>query len=319
MRPGAPVVHDKGPESRIANPQRNIAGEVHGDVGDVAAGSHEADAVYEGTYTTQRVQHAHLETHGAIGWLDERGASMSASSIADAVPGTRARLPPFDLDPARSACSASASAAASAASRRCWSRTSVALAALKTGRPVKLEFTREEQFVGATTRHPMRVRIKAGARRDGTLTAMQMHVVSNTGAYGNHGPAVLYHACGESFGVYRCANKKVDGFAVYTNIVPAGAFRGYGLPQTNFAVESAMDELARSSASTRSNFAPRNVVQPGDPMISTGDDDRPRRRISAATGSINASTLVKDALDRGGGLPPPPSDDWLVGKALRSA
>ncbi len=66
----------------------------------------------------------------------------------------------------------------------------------------------------------MRVRIKAGARRDGRLTAMEMHVVSNTGAYGNHGFAVLNHACGESFGVYRCANKKIDGFAVYTNTVP---------------------------------------------------------------------------------------------------
>src|SRR5271154_1432146 len=113
----------------------------------------------------------------------------------------------------------------------------VALAALKTRRPVKLEFTREEQFIGATTRHPMRVRIKAGARRDGSLTALEMHIVSNTGAYGNHGFAVLNHACGESIAVYNCANKKIDAFAVYTNIVPAGAFRGYGLPQTNFAVE----------------------------------------------------------------------------------
>ena len=91
----------------------------------------------------------------------------------------------------------------------------------------------------------MRVQIKAGARRDGRLTAMQMRVISNTGAYGNHGPAVLFHACGECFGVYKCDNKKIDGFAIYTNAVPAGAFRGYGLPQTNFAVESAMDELAR--------------------------------------------------------------------------
>ena len=78
MRPGAPVIHDKGPESRIHNPQRNIAGEMHGHVGDVDAGFAEADVVYEGTYITQRVQHAHLETHGAIGWLDEAHGSISA-------------------------------------------------------------------------------------------------------------------------------------------------------------------------------------------------------------------------------------------------
>src|SRR5262249_7398829 len=66
-----------------------------------------------------------------------------------------------------------------------------ALATLKTGRPVKLEFTREEQFIASTTRHPMGVHIKVGARRDGQLTAIQMRVVSNTGAYGNHGGETL--------------------------------------------------------------------------------------------------------------------------------
>ena len=65
---------------------------------------------------------------------------------------------------------------------------------LRTGRPVKLELTREEQFIGTTTRHPMKVTVKAGARKDGALTALQIRVVSNTGAYGNHGPAVLYHS-----------------------------------------------------------------------------------------------------------------------------
>ncbi len=130
--------------------------------------------------------------------------------------------------------------------------------------PVKLEFTRDEQFIGATTRHPMRVHVKAGAKRDGTLTALQMRVVSNTGAYGNHGAPVLEHACAESISVYRCPNKKVDGYAAYTNTVPAGAFRGYGLPQTSFAVESAIDELARAIGIDGLEFRRRNVVRPGD-------------------------------------------------------
>ena len=130
---------------------------------------------------------------------------------------------------------------------------------------MKLEFTREEQFIAATTRHPMRVRVKIGAARDGTLTAIEMHVVSNTGAYGNHGAPVLDHACAESISVYRCPNKKVDGYAVYTNTVPAGAFRGYGLPQTTFAVESAIDELARALGMDPLEFRRRNVVQPGEP------------------------------------------------------
>ena len=91
----------------------------------------------------------------------------------------------------------------------------------------------------------MTVHVKVGARRDGTLTALQLRIVSNTGAYGCHGGSVLFHSTGESVGVYRCPNKKIDAYAVYTNTVPAGAFRGYGLSQTIFAIESAMDELAR--------------------------------------------------------------------------
>ncbi len=89
-----------------------------------------------------------------------------------------------------------------------------------------------------------------------------MRVVSNTGAYGNHGAGVLYHGCGESIGVYRCPNKKVDGYAVYTNTLPSGAFRGYGLSQTIFAVESAMDELARGIGIDPFELRRRNVVRP---------------------------------------------------------
>ena len=147
----------------------------------------------------------------------------------------------------------------------------VALAALRLKRPVQLEFTRAEQFTAATTRHPMRVTVKLGARRDGTLTAIQLRVVSNTGAYGNHGFAVLEHACSELIAVYNCPNKKVDGYAVYTNTVPAGGMRGYGLPQTNFAVESAIDEVAHPIGMDGLAIRRLNAVRQGDAMLSTGE------------------------------------------------
>ncbi len=121
----------------------------------------------------------------------------------------------------------------------------VALAVLALGRPVKLELTRAEQFAATTTRHPMRVTARAGAGPDGLLTALSLDVVANAGAYGNHTAAVLEHACGEVLGVYRCANSHARAVAAYTNTVPAGAFRGYGLSQTVFAMEQAIDALAR--------------------------------------------------------------------------
>jgi len=316
MRPGAPAIHgDKGPEARIRDPVRNIAGEVHGDVGNVQTGFAEADVIYEGTYVTQRVQHAHLETHCAMGWLDEAGRLTIRASSQTPFLTRRALAGLFDLDLAKVRVFCERMGGGFGAKQEMLVEDIVALAVLKTGRPVKLEFTREEQFTGSTTRHPMRVRIKVGARRDGRLTAMQMHVVSNTGAYGNHGPAVLFHACSECFGVYRCANKKLDGYAVYTNTVPAGAFRGYGLPQTNFAVESAMDELARKLGIDPIEFRLRNVVRPGDPMISVGSEEGHDVEYGSY-GLDQCLSLVKDAIERNGGLPPPPSDDWLVGQGM---
>ncbi len=99
----------------------------------------------------------------------------------------------------------------------------------------------------------------------------------------------MFHGCGESLAVYRCDNKKVDAHCVYTNTVPAGAFRGYGLSQMIFAVESAVDELARRLGMDPVELRRRNVVRDGDPMLST--HPTPRKTCStAATGSTSAST-----------------------------
>ena len=311
MAPGAPLIHDSGPEARIANAERNILAEVHGGIGDVDEGFAQADVIHEGTYFTPRIQHAHLETHCAIGWIDgENRFNLRASTQVPFL--TRQELCRiFALDPAKVRVFCERVGGGFGAKQEMLVEDIVTLAVLKTGSPVKLEFTREEQFVGATTRHPMRVHIKAGAKRDGTLVALQMRVISNTGAYGNHGAPVLEHACAESLSVYRCPNKKVDGFAVYTNTVPAGAFRGYGLPQTGFAVESAIDELARAIGMDAIEFRRRNVVRPGDPMLSTGEiyDDV----IYGSYGLDQCLDLVEAALERGDGGEPP-SADWLVGE-----
>ena len=314
MRPGAPIIHDKGPQARIDNPQRNIVAEIHGNVGDVEAGFAEADVVHEATYLTPRSQHAHLETHCAIAWMDETGRLNVRSSTQTPFLTRRALCSIFDLNPSKVRVFCERIGGGFGAKQEMLVEDIVALAALKTGKPVKLEFTREEQFIGATTRHPMRVHIKAGARRDGRLTAIQLRVLSDTGAYGNHGRAVLEHACGESVAVYRCENKKIDAHVVYTNTVPSGAFRGYGLPQTNFAVESAMDDLARRIGMSPMEFRRRNVVHPGDPMISTSLEETDV--VYGSYGLDQCLTLVEEAMKRPGGIDPPASPDWLVGEGM---
>ncbi len=190
-------------------------------------------------------------------------------------------------------------------------------AAIQTGRPVKWEFTREEQFIGATTRHPMRTHVKLGAKKDGTLTAMQFRIVSNTGAYGNHGGETLANAMSGPWALYRCPNKKGDGYAVYTNLQCGGGFRGYGTTQPTFAVESALDELA-TLVGDRSD---RDAAAERDRCRTTRWSRRCRRfRISrwAVTGWTNASMRWTRRLASGRGLPKPDGEDWLEAAASRS-
>ncbi len=208
----------------------------------------------------------------------------------------------------------------------------VAIAAMRLGRPVRIEFSREEQLAAATTRHPMRVRVKVGARASGDFTAMELELLSNTGAYGNHGPAVMFHACNESIGVYRVPHKRVDGQVVYTHTVPAGALRGYGLSQTVYAVESVVDEVARQLGVDPIALRERNVVAPGDPFVAMSDE--PEDVEFGSYGLDQCLALVRDALagrvdgeralGGGAGLPAGGAEDerelaeagWLIGQGV---
>ncbi len=317
MRIGAPVLHDKGAESRIQRPGRNILLELHGGVGDVEAGLAQADVIHEATYSTHRAQHAHLETHCTISWIDDSGR-LNVRTSTQTPFLTKAKLCYlFSLYPDSVRVFCERVGGGFGAKQEMVTEDICAFASIKTGRPVQLEYTREEQFFGATTRHPMKIHVKAGAKRDGTLTALQLRIVSNTGAYGTHGGSTLFHSTGESVAVYRCPNKKIDAFAVYTNTVPAGAFRGYGLSQTIFAVESAMDELARGLDMDPIEFRHRNVIRPYDPMTSLSGE--PHDLDYGSYGLDQCLDLARDALARGTGLACPEGEEWLVGKGIALA
>ncbi len=315
IAPGAPLLHEgKTPEQRVANAQRNIVGETHGEYGDVARALAQSAVTYEGTFTTQRVQHAALETHGGLAWLDPTGILNVRCSTQTPFLTRRALADIFDLAPDKVRVFCERVGGGFGGKQEMFVEDILALATIKTGRPVKLELTREEQFTSTSTRHPMRISVKAGADKNGKLTALQLDVLSNTGAYGNHAAPVLFHACGESLGVYNCPNKKVDAIVAYTNTVPAGAFRGYGLPQSLFAVEAAIDELAKGLAISPFEFRRRNIVKPGDPLLSppgSGYTDV----FYGSYGLDQCLDLVERAMQAGG----PKIDlsaDWLIGEGI---
>ncbi|MFE0648415.1 molybdopterin-dependent oxidoreductase [Streptomyces sp. NPDC059534] len=321
MRPGAPVLHaGKGPRERIARVENNVAGEVHGEIGDVEQGFSEADVVYEETFRTQRVQHASLETHGCVAYFEPKedgtGERLTVRSSTQTPFLTRRALCALHgLPEDEVRVVAGRVGGGFGGKQEMLTEDVVTLAALKLRRPVKLEYTRAEQFHGATTRHPFTIGIKVGARADGTLTAVRMRVVSDTGAYGNHGPAVMFHSVGESFAVYRAPHKKVDAYSVYTNVVPAGAFRGYGLGQVTFAVESVMDELARLLGMDPLAFRERNIIGPGEAMHSPIGEEEDLH--IASYGLDQCLSVVRKAIaeDADDDVP----EGWLVGQGAGMA
>ncbi|WP_078278005.1 molybdopterin-dependent oxidoreductase [Mycobacteroides franklinii] len=272
QRPGAHLVHgDKGPGARIADPACNLVAEVHGQVGDIVAAvdrARKSGAVVSGSWQTARVQHVHLETHGSVGWQDERGRYVlrTSSQVPFLVRDELCHV--FGLAREQVRVFAPRVGGGFGAKQEMLTEDLVLLAVRATGAPAVYELTRSDQFTIAPCRHPMRVHVTAAAGSDGVLTALSVDVLSDAGAYGNHSVGVMFHGCNESMAQYRCANKRVDAQAVYTNNIPSGAFRGYGLGQVLFGIESALDELARELGIDPFEFRRRNVIVPGDRFVS---------------------------------------------------
>ena len=162
----------------------------------------------------------------------------------------------------------------------------------------------------------MRLYIKAGerdatARRTGLV--IQLRYVYNTGAYGTHGSAVLFHSTGEPTALYRCPNKKDRRLLRLHQRGPGrSAFRGYGITQVIFAVESAMDDLARQLNIDPFELRDRNVIRPGDSMVSM--EDEASDADYGSYGLDQCLEIVRCVLADGNGTMPPTGDDWLEGQ-----
>jgi CO/xanthine dehydrogenase Mo-binding subunit len=267
------------------------------------------------TYSTSRVQHVHLETHGSIAWRGDDGRMHVRTSSQAPFIAQLKLCHLFGLNARDVHVFTERVGGGFGGKQEMISEDLCVLATLKTGRPVKWEFTREEQFIGASTRHQMTTRVKLGAKRDGTLTAIEIDVVSNTGAYGGHAGETLAAALGSPLTAYRCKNKKAIGYAVYTNMVPGGGFRGYGASQTTFAIECAIDELAKLIGMEPFAIRRKNMVARGTGSSRSGRT--PRISGSAATGSTNASILLKGRSPPEAATPKPDGADWRRARASR--
>ncbi|GAA1704224.1 molybdopterin-dependent oxidoreductase [Microbacterium sediminicola] len=316
--PGAPLIHpDRTPADRVDDAAHNrlltVTERLGGDIDAALAAS---ATTVSGTWQTARVTHAQLETHGAVGWLDDDGRLVirSSTQVPFLTRDEIARV--FDLPREKVRVYAARVGGGFGGKQEIFTEDLVTLAVLRTGRPVAYEFTRSDQFVRAAVRHPMRVSVTLGADVDGVLTAMKVDALSDTGAYGNHSRGVLFHALAESTAVYRAPVRAIGGEVVYTNNPPSGAFRGYGLGQVILGVESAMDMLAQQLDIDPFELRRRNVIREDDSPHPREETDHPHEPdlVVGSYGLDQCLDLAESALRRGNGVTAP--DGWLTGEGM---
>ncbi|MBI2954274.1 MAG: molybdopterin-dependent oxidoreductase [Chloroflexi bacterium] len=270
MRLGAPLVHEglapihikEGGESKLAS-NVSFVNEFH--VGDVERAFAEADHVREDTFTTSAQCHCALEPHGAVADFDAGGKLTLWSSTQG--PFLLARDLAFTLDMSPSdirIIKPRVGGAFGGKREMMASDFCAALLSRRAHRPVKIIYTREEEFMATRARHPMTLQVKTGVRRDGTLVAQEMTIIADGGAYSSRGPVILKYAGGQLGSLYRVPNIKFAGYHVYTNNPVSGSFRGFGMLQARFAIESQMDLLAEDLGIDPAEIRLKNAVRAGE-------------------------------------------------------
>jgi xanthine dehydrogenase molybdenum-binding subunit len=232
--------------------------------GDVERGFEEADHVFEGRFTTQRVCHCALEPHAMLAswdgdgnltmWSSEQTAFMIRDSLSEAfqMPLSKIRfiVPPYV-------------GGGFGGKYESAEKIVVAILARKAGRPVMLKLSREEVFHTTRTRSPCIFETKTGVNSDGTLVARQIRAIVDVGAYA-WGAIMASRAASYMTLLYRCPNIKYEGYGVYTNTPPSGAMRGYTSTPVHYAMESELEEIAYAIGVDPSEFRLKNALNVGD-------------------------------------------------------
>jgi 4-hydroxybenzoyl-CoA reductase alpha subunit len=289
MKPGAPSVHE-GKANAVMS--RSF------EYGDAEKGFRSSDYVREDKFTTQAVAHACMETRAALSMVDFSGKVTLWSSTQSPfilcrdlaqtlnIPKAKIRvIKPFvgggfggkmEMLPLEF-CSA--------------------LLSIRTGKPVRIVHTREEEFIGTPQRHPVIIQLKTGVKRDGTLVAKECYTIVDTGAYLTHGPMMLYGIYTFLTMLYRVPNAKFQGYCVYTNNPVRGAMRGHGNPQIRFADDSQLDLIAKDLGIDPVEIRLKNAIR-------TGESTPSRLRINSCglTEAIERCAEVSNWKEVRGGL-----------------
>ncbi len=327
MAEGAPVIHDQADASGIKDPARNLAAEIVAEVGSVERGFEEAERVFEATYRVPYVQQSSIEPHITITWLDEDHRLVVRTSTQVPFHVRRIIAPLLGIPLRRIRVIKPRIGGGFGGKQEILIEDLCGMLTLRTSRPIRLEYTREEELTAARTRHPQIVTVKSGVR-DGRLTALEMRVLENTGAYGTHALTVMSVTGNRALSLYRCPNLRYDPLEFRTrNHVQEGddqpiaevlgegkegfkqIIRSCGLPQAIQLGAKAIgwtEKRRRYGAGSGSSFDGSETI------------DLAMHRTKGQRRAARAAGLTPDA-SAGTGAAAPPTPDWIrrgVGMAI---
>lgn len=254
----APLVHDEG--NTLVSWQLNR--------GETTQAMAEADVVVEGEYRTQHVEHAYLEPEVGVAWTENDVLTLRASTQVIEHASELAQI--LGLPENKVRVIASYMGGGFGGKEDMTVEPYLAVLAWYTRRPVRMIWDRQESLLASTKRHPFLMRYRTGAARDGTLLAQEIDVIGDAGAYPCLSARVLFAGAALAAGPYRVPNVATRSRAVFTNNVPASAFRGFGAMQVVFGYESQMDRLAEELGMSPQEIRDRNVLVEGD-TLPTGE------------------------------------------------
>jgi putative selenate reductase molybdopterin-binding subunit len=265
MQDGAPVIHDEPDTEGIYDAQRNIVHHIEAEVGDVEQAFAKAEHIFEGEYRTPKQQHVHLEPHVCITYFDEDDRLVIRTSTQVPFHIRRMVAPLINLPVKKIRVIKPRIGGGFGNKQELILEDLCAHLTLATGRPVRMEYTRTQEFTSSRRRHANIVRYKIGVTGE-QVTAASLYLIGDTGAYGAHALTVNMVGGFKGLTLYNPPNARFVSDVVYTNTPPAGAFRGYGAMQCQYGIEVLMEEIAADLALDVVDFKRNNWLKLGETM-----------------------------------------------------
>jgi putative selenate reductase molybdopterin-binding subunit len=267
MRQGAPVIHDEPDTEGIYDAQRNIVLHIEAEGGNAETQWARADHVFEGEYRTSQQQQAHVEPHVCITYWDEDSRLVVRSSTQVPFHVRRMLAPLIGLPVKQIRVVKPRIGGGFGNKQEMILEDLCAHLTLATGRPVRMEYTREQEFTSSRSRHPQIMRYKIGVTDEMEVVAIELDLIGDTCAYGTHGLTVQMVGGQKGLTLYNAPYSKFVCDVVYTNKPSPGAFRGYGAMQCYFGLETLMSEIATKMGWDVVEFKRKNVIQEGEELL----------------------------------------------------